>query len=134
MSLYLDASALLKLYIAEADSDACEALLDAEPVWVTAEHTYVEIRRNLARLLDRTALAEAREDFAADWTRVNVVPVDATLCEAAATLAETTGLKTLDALHLAAAQLGEVDAIATFDGRLASAARSIGVAVAELPR
>ncbi len=50
MSLEVDASALLKLYIEEPDSDACEALFVSDPDWVTAGHTLVEARRNLMPL------------------------------------------------------------------------------------
>lgn len=38
MSLYIDTSALLKRYVAEDDSDACERIV-GNPTWVTARHT-----------------------------------------------------------------------------------------------
>lgn len=52
MSLYIDSSALLKRYVDEPDSDAANALLASDPSLLTARHTIVEVRRNLARLLD----------------------------------------------------------------------------------
>ncbi len=36
MSLHLDTSALLKRYIAEDESDACERILLGDPTWVSA--------------------------------------------------------------------------------------------------
>jgi len=47
--LYVDTSALLKRYIAEQDSDACERHLLADPVWVTGR----------ARSLDALHIAAA---------------------------------------------------------------------------
>src|SRR5690606_327998 len=52
MALYVDTSALLKRYIDEADSELSERHLLADPLWITARHTLVEVRRNLARLLN----------------------------------------------------------------------------------
>jgi len=52
-------------------------------------------------------------------------------CESAATIAETTGLRTLDAFHLAAAQRIAAPGVAvlTFNLRQAQAARTLGLAV-----
>ncbi|MYK73289.1 MAG: type II toxin-antitoxin system VapC family toxin [Acidimicrobiaceae bacterium] len=52
MTLYVDTSALLKRYIAERDSDVADELMATDPVLVTSRLTEVELRRNLARLLD----------------------------------------------------------------------------------
>jgi predicted nucleic acid-binding protein len=133
MPLYLDTSALLKRYIAEPDSAACEERLLADPVWITARHTLVEARRNLARLLAGDELAAARRQLADDWRRINVVELDAVTCDAAAAIAEATGARTLDALHLAAASRLGVGAIVlmTFDAQQARAARALGLTLWE---
>ena len=60
MTLYVDSSAFLKRYVDEPESDACEALLLADPSWVTGRLTLVEVRRNLARLLPAKGLAMAQ--------------------------------------------------------------------------
>jgi predicted nucleic acid-binding protein len=129
--LYVDTSALLKRYVDEPDSDRSEEYLLADTDWVTARHTWVEVRRNLASLLDGRALAEAREQFELDWRRTLVVELDATTCEAAATLAELTGARTLDALHLAALRrVSETELpLLSFDVRQAQAARRFGITV-----
>lgn len=133
MPLYLDTSALLKRYIAEPDSAACEDRLLADPVWITARHTLVEARRNLARLLADDALEAARRQLSDDWRRINVVELDAVTCDTAAAIAEATGARTLDALHLAAASRLGVGAIVliTFDAQQARAARALGLTLWE---
>jgi predicted nucleic acid-binding protein len=133
VTLYVDSSALLKRYVDEPDSPRCEAILLADPMWVTARHTELEVRRNLARLLFGPELDAARAAFFADWERMWVVELDGTTTALAASIAEDTGARTLDALHLAAARrIGSAPgfALLTFDVRQARAARSLGLAVA----
>jgi uncharacterized protein len=128
VSVYVDSSAFLKLYFEEADSRRAEEILGADDVWVTARHTSVEVRRNLARELKASELAAARRQFERDWRNTAVVELTADVCEAAAGMAELTGARTLDALHLGAAQVvgGGSLPIVTFDLRQAQAARSLG--------
>lgn len=130
MSLYVDASALLKHYVDEPDSERFEQLFASDPIRVTARHTMVEVRRNLARLLVPEVAAAMRAAFADDVRKLFVIDLQATLCEDAAAIAELTGVRTLDALHLAAArQVGDGVTLLTFDLRQAQAARSLGLAV-----
>jgi predicted nucleic acid-binding protein len=131
MSTYVDASALLKRYVEEADSAAVDALLRADSELLTARHTIVEVRRNLARLLSGRALATARRAFAEDLRSISIIELDETTCESAATIAETTGVRTLDALHLAAAQRVSAPGVGflTFDLRQGQAARALGLTV-----
>lgn len=131
MTTYVDASALLKRYVAEEDSVVADSLLAGDVVLVTARHTIVEVRRNLARLLDGDDLAEARAAFAADLATLAIVELDAETCSAAASIAETAGVRTLDALHLAAAQRVAEPGLRflTFDPRQGAAARRLGLQV-----
>lgn len=130
MTTYVDTSALLKRYIDEPDSDRAGELLAADPDLVTGRHTVVEVRRNLARLLPATSATSARASFASDLESISIVELDGATCELAATVAEQTGVRTLDALHLGAAQrLGAGVLFLTFDVRQAHAARSLGFAV-----
>ena len=65
-----------------------------------------------------------------DLAAFSVVELDAATCELAATIAEQTGVRTLDALHLgAASRLGTSLTFLTFDVRQAQAARGLGFAV-----
>ena len=126
MSTYVDASAVVKLYVQESDSEQAAELLRVP--WATGRHTLVEVRRALAQTLDGGELEIARERFATDWEVTFVVELDDVTCETAAQLAESTGARTLDALHLGAAvTLGDGKLpFVTFDLRLAEAARSLG--------
>jgi predicted nucleic acid-binding protein len=131
VTLYVDSSALLKRYVDEPDSDACEAILQSDSSLVTGRHTVVEVRRNLGRLLAGSDLAGAKDAFAQDLQSLSLVELDAETCEAAAAIAEITGVRTLDALHLAGAQRigGTALPFLTYDVRQAQAARSLGFTV-----
>ena len=131
MSLYVDSSALLKRYVDEPDSDVADSLLRSDSSLLTARHTIVEVRRNLARLVGGRELASARSAFAGDLEVLSIVELDAVTCDGAAEIAEVTGVRTLDALHLAAAQRvgGPAVPFLTFDVRQAQAARALGLTV-----
>lgn len=131
MTVYADTSVLLKRYVDEPDSDQAIELLASDPTVVTGRHTVVEVRRNLARLLTATDATAARAAFADDLASLSLVELDGATCELAATIAEQTGVRTLDALHLGAAmRLGTGVTFLTFDVRQALAARSLGFPVA----
>lgn len=131
MTTYVDSSALLKMYVEEADSDIAEQLLSADPVLVTSWVTLVEVRRNLARLVDPQALPELRRRFEHDLDELALVSVDQVVCESAAAIGEQLGVRSLDAIHLACARRLQVPALSflTFDLRQAQAARSLGFTV-----
>ena len=90
MSLYVDASALLKRYVDEADSEMAESLLRSDPSLVTGRHTIVEVRRNLARLLDGRDLVAARSDPVEDLEVLSIVELDEVTWEGAEAIAEVT--------------------------------------------
>jgi uncharacterized protein len=129
MTVYADAGAILKLYLDEVDGDIAREVLRDDPVWVSACITAVEVRGNLARLLADEALEDAREQFRRDWSDAASLAIDDRTCRRASELAEATGLRTLDAFHLEAAERAAADddlPIVTFDVRMAAAARSLG--------
>lgn len=128
--LYVDSSALLKRYIREHDSEAAIELMASDPVLVTCRVTEVEVRRNIARLLDGDDAVAAKQQFLADLDAFALVAVDATTCNEAARVAEQTLCRSLDSLHIAAAlRSGGATTVLTFDVRQAQAARSAGLAV-----
>lgn len=130
MTLYVDSSALLKRYVAEHDSDAAATLMESDAVLVTSRLTEVEVRRNLARLLEPEDATAAKAQFLVDLDAFALVALDATTCNQAARIAEQTQCRSLDALHLAAAtRAGTSTTLLTFDVRQAQAARAIGVSV-----
>lgn len=140
MTVYLDTSALAKWYVAEAGSEAFAAFIAAGPDAVTSRLTLVEMRCLLARrrragafpaAIEALAWQRVTEQMAAGHVRVEAVP-DARFAEAlrlTERLAELP-LRTLDALHLAAAQAADVDALATGDLVMRRAAEALGIEVA----
>jgi uncharacterized protein len=131
MALYVDTSALLKRYVDEPDSPAADAYLLGDTHWLTGRHTYVEVRRNLARAVSGDELVRIRDVFEEDWRRLTVVELDETTCRLGADIGEQTGLRSLDSLHLGAAtRVGPgVISFRTFDIRQAQVARRLGFVV-----
>lgn len=130
MALYVDSSALMKRYVAEHDSAAAQQLLASDPVLVTSRLTEVEVRRNLARMLEGSAAVEARRQLAVDLDLMALVALDATTCNEAARIAEQALCRSLDSIHLAAARrAGPQTTLLTFDLRQAQAARTLGMTV-----
>jgi predicted nucleic acid-binding protein len=127
VTLYVDSSAFLKLYLAESDSAECARLMREDPAWMSARHTWVEVRRILARELGGRSLTDARHQFTADWARTAPIEIDQRTCEFAAEIAESMGTRTLDALHLGAAERVRAAGLAflTYDLRQARAARAL---------
>jgi len=131
VSIYIDSSALLKRYLDEEHSAHCDEVLSCDDQWLTARHTWVEVLRNLARLLDGSERARMEAAFRQDWQRFSVVELDVATCEIAADIAATHGTRTLDALHLAAVARvgGSALPILTYDLKQAKVARALGFPV-----
>lgn len=136
MTLYLDSSSLVKLYVAEPDTDAVRRLVGGAAVVTTSQIAYPETRAALARRRRERALsadefATAKRTFDADWTRYFAVEVTALLCREAGELAERLRLRGFDSVHLASfaevvRTVGVRDAhFSTFDERLARAGRTL---------
>jgi predicted nucleic acid-binding protein len=124
--VYLDSSALVKLVIAEPESPALRRFLGGEPDRASCSLARVEVLRAV-RGHGPAALTRTRRLL----QRLNLVTIDADLLEAAAAL-DPRVLRSLDAIHLAAAQLfgDELTALVTYDRRMATAAGLIDVPVA----
>lgn len=125
MTLYLDASALVKRYIEEDGSDAVLAAMEGADGWAICRIGYVETVRAVALVGGR----RAAQRVDADWASFDVVEVDADLAETAAELTLSAELRSFDALHLAAALVlpAEDLTLATWDTRLHRAAREQGL-------
>lgn len=131
MTTYVDSSAVLKLYLDEADSDEAQRLIDEDPVLVTSWLTVVEVRRNLSRALAGTVLADARVAFERDLDAFALISLDEASWWAAADVADELGVRSLDAVHLAAAKRLRMNDLrfCTFDLRQGQAARALGLRV-----
>jgi len=131
VTLYVDSSALIKRYVAEEGSDLAEAVLLADIEWVTGRHAFVEVMLALHRRLGEAERGVAATAFQRDWERTFVVALDDHLCRRAAEFGVASGARSLDGLHLAAADRagGRSIPIVTFDVRLGLAARAMGFSV-----
>ena len=136
MTLYLDTSSLVKLYVAEPDTEAVRRLVDDAAVVATSQIAYPETRAALARrrregALSPEAFATAKRTFDADWARYFALEVTASLCREAGELAERLRLRGYDSVHLASfAELvrrgGAGDAVfSSYDRRLDRASRTV---------
>ncbi len=122
---YVDASALVKLIVAEAESDAMYRWYVEAERTVTSRLGLVEVRRAVARSSDEVDPVVVESVLGS----VAVVEVDAAIATEASAL-RPAALRTLDAIHLATAlHIGEVEAFVTYDDRLAGAARGLGLPV-----
>lgn len=106
MTLYLDTSSLVKLYVAEIGSDEVRDLVDRATIVATSVVAYPEARAALARLrrtgdLTSSQLARARRAFETQWPAYLAVDVTNALATAAGDYAERYGLRGFDAVHLA---------------------------------
>lgn len=122
---YLDTSAFIKLVRSEPESRALRAEMTTGDVLVSSVLLLVEGRRAAARY-GPVALVRAR----AALSTVTLLPIDDATLEAAAEL-EPSELRSLDALHLAAALslAGDLGRVYCYDLRLSTAARTLGLDV-----
>ena len=124
MAYYLDTSAIVKLVVAEEESPALRRWC-ADRALVASDLVRTETLR-AARRHSSAALAQARQVLAATTT----LALTADVCERAAEL-DPLILRSLDALHLACAlQLADqLEAVVTYDARMAHACALLGVPV-----
>jgi len=124
--VYLDSSALVKLVVSEPESSALRRYLGGEPGRASCALARVEVVRAV-RGHGAAAITRARRLL----QRLNIVQIDEELLDAAAAL-DPRVLRSLDAIHLAAAQLfgGELTAVVTYDRRMTAAAGLVDLAVA----
>ncbi|MEV4295767.1 type II toxin-antitoxin system VapC family toxin [Microbispora rosea] len=125
--IYLDSSALVKLVVREEETAALEKWLATQTGAVVAS----ELARTEVVRAMRASGPQAVSMAKALMARLRMVPVDTPLLDAAAEIGPAR-LRTLDALHLSAAQLLEraLDWFVAYDKRLLAAAEEAGLPVA----
>jgi predicted nucleic acid-binding protein len=130
--LYLDTSALVKLYVDEPGRGAVLELLEVAITCATARIAYVEARAAFARRrreggFDTRTLRHVVDLLDQDWATYTLIEMGEPLVRRAGVLAERHGLRGYDAVHLAAAlevaRAGADVVVACFDERLRRAAR-----------
>lgn len=136
MTLYLDTSSLIKLYVAEAGAHVVRQLVGNATVVATSVITYAEIRAALARLrregrLSGSKFASAKREFEEEWPTYLTLEVTVALSRVAGELAERYGLRGYDSVHLASfAEVGRragasETRFSSFDDRLNRAGRAV---------
>jgi predicted nucleic acid-binding protein len=127
--IYLDTSALVKLIRIEGESAALSDWLDerTESRWVTSALTEVELPRAL-----RAACPEGLPAVPSVLMRLDRFEIDHVIRSTAAAYPNP-GLRSLDAIHLATAQIAAsiapLTALISYDTRLSEAAAALGLPV-----
>jgi len=135
--LYLDASALVKLYLPEPESDVLDAALRGQKNLIVSDLAITEIVSALSRRrregsmtplscarLHQKILADIEEGFYIRSFLITEVHREA---ERLLLAIDNVALRAADALHLASASLSSARAIVTYDTCLAEAAIKVGL-------
>ena len=136
MTLYVDTSSLVKLYVTEAGSEVVRQLVSDATVVATSVVAYAETRAALARLrregvLTTSKLMSAKRAFEEQWPTYLTLEATDSVCRAAGELAEKYSLRGFDSIHLASfAEVGRRAGtddmrFSSFDDRLNQAARKV---------
>jgi len=136
MIVYLDTSALVKLFIDEPETTVvADALNDASAVF-THMITYAEARAALAKAVRMQRITDERHAtykaaLEKYWENLEVISLNMARIKQAGYLAEAHGLRGYDSVHLVAAELifeqSSAFTFACFDQHLNKAARAIGM-------
>ena len=107
MTLYLDTSSLVKLYVVEPGSTTVHDHVGSADLVATSSIAYTEARAGLARrrrerALTPAAFVAAKKALDTDWPTYLSVEVTPSLCREAGELAERYRLRAYDSVHLAA--------------------------------
>ena len=115
----------MKRYVAEAGSELVREAMQAAEDWYICRTGFVETVRAVGLVAGRRATKVVSEE----WPSFGLVEVDQALVERAAALYLDRELRSLDALHLAAALVlpGDDLVFATWDRRLHAAAAAEGL-------
>jgi uncharacterized protein len=139
MILYLDASVLVKRFVAEPGTGAVNEIVSRAEVMGTALICRAEVAAALAKAIRTGTLTPsgatvALQEFRDEWPHLIRLPVTERLVAHADNLAWSHGLRGYDAVHLAAAMawqdaFGMQITLATFDLLLWKAANRAGILV-----
>ncbi len=140
--IYLDSSALAKLYVPEPESDTLEAFFQGRRDLMISELAITEVLSAVARrrregMITPHQALEIRDALLADadsgsFHRLDMSPVVHRQAERLLFHIESVALRTLDALHLAAALLGSATHVVTYDARMRAASLQAGLFTLDL--
>jgi uncharacterized protein len=123
---YLDASAVVKLLVREAETTALRRRLRSWPRRASSALLRVELLRTVRRAGLPRLMEGARRQLAS----IDLIRLDDDLLERAAEVQPYT-VRPLDAIHLATALGigGDLAAVVTYDARMGAAAQALGLPV-----
>ena len=137
MILYLDTSALVKLYVEEVYSDQVIKQAGRAEISATSRIAYVETLAGIARKLRDGDMSRKEHEvlvgeFENDWSNFFVVEVTEEICRISGELLRNHLLRAFDAIHLASAvllrrKIKEDVWFSSFDKRLNAAAQAEGL-------
>jgi predicted nucleic acid-binding protein len=139
--IYLDSSALAKLYVPEPESDRLDSFLRGRRDLLMSELAITEVLSAVARkrregILSASQAFEIRDAILADagsgsFNRLDLGPLVHREAERLLLNVESVALRTLDALHVALALQASATYIVTYDARMGAAALHAGLKVIE---
>jgi predicted nucleic acid-binding protein len=134
--LYLDTSAVVKLYASEPGSAQTRRVVTQADQIASSLLAYAETHAALARKyrlrqIGTEVFDRSKADFESDWQGFFKMPADSETVRLAGDLAERFGLRAYDAIHLATAdrlyrETRSRVGFACFDGALNRAASTLG--------
>ena len=137
MRLYLDTSAIVKLYVDEDGSSLVRKAIEGAETVATSLVTYVEGRAAFSRRRREGMLITSDHnrivrDFDHEWDRYFIIDVTNSLVKSAGKVADIHALRGYDAIHLASAdffheKIREPVTFGCWDSRLEAAARRQGL-------
>ena len=131
MAAYVDSSVLVSALFNEERSFEAKQHLRNSKELISSWLTFVEVRRRIALESKPTELTIIREYFDDQLTKILLSGVEESEWCLAAQIAESSKVKSLDAIHLAVASSLKINGLMflTFDKRQANAARAMGFSV-----
>ena len=128
-SLYVDSSALIKIYVAEEFSEQSKEIIARYREIYLSQIGVTETLINLRKRLSTHEFAMATKLFEVDIATFNIIDFDEQISHSAVDISEGTNLATLDAIHLASAlkvRDADIDFL-TYDTVQRKAAKSLGL-------
>jgi uncharacterized protein len=137
VKLFLDSSALVKLYVEEAHAERVqEHLANATQMGVSVlaipEAISAFARRKRERLISPDQFNDLQTALLADMVDATIVSIDEHVLARVLAILERTPVKSADALHVACALEWQADLVLSADHQQCNSARASGLKVEEL--
>lgn len=131
MPVYVDSSVLVSALFDEEQSAIARDALRWQEIFYVSWLTFVEVRRKIASDAKVEEIQRVKSEFNERLLQIQMAEIGRPDWRLAAEIAESTLLKSLDALHLAVASNLELQNLTflTFDKKQAEVARQLGFAV-----